>query len=75
MYLANYEHWPDLGSLFRKPKSISPPPVPEPTPIPQVLPETGDEAMARARRKGGYEKTILTGGLTPKSTGKKTTLG
>jgi len=56
-----------------KPK-IKPPPVPAPQAIPQVAPETEDEAMKRVRSQSGFEKTILTGSLSPKPT-KKTVMG
>lgn len=52
--------------------------APKPTPIspiPTSSPETGEDAMASILRKSGYSKTILTGALSPKSKGLKTTLG
>ena len=50
------------------------PPIPAPQATPQVGKDTEDLAVKKQRRKSGYEKTLLTGGLSP-SAGKKTTLG
>jgi hypothetical protein len=52
-----------------------PPPTPPPQAIPTTDENTGDFAMKEELKKSGYAKTILTGNLVPKSTGKKTTLG
>ena len=63
-----------LGGLFgSKPKA---PPVPELPPPPTTTDATqgGEYAMKAAAGRGGYQKTILAGALTPK-TGKKTVLG
>jgi len=57
-----------------KPKAVKPSPPPPPAAIPEVAPEAEDTAIKRARRRGGFRKTMLTGALSP-STGKKTTLG
>jgi len=57
-----------------KPKAVKPPPPPAPAAIPEEAPEAAETAIKRARRRGGYRKTILTGALSP-TTGKKTTLG
>ncbi len=54
---------------------IKPPPVPDPPPIPVVSDEAGDFAAKEQRRRSGFRQTFLTGSLTPKSTGKKTTFG
>ena len=59
-----------MGGLFRSPKTIAAPIVPEVEPIPTV----GDiDKPARKRRRGRGE-TILTGELEPVTT-KKTLLG
>ena len=63
-----------MGGVFSKPKVVKPPPPPAPAAIPGKAPEAGDTAIKRARRAGGFRKTMLTGALSP-STGKKTTLG
>jgi hypothetical protein len=62
-----------VGGLFKSPPK--PPSVPKPAPAPIVSPETGDEAIRQARKNKGFASTMLTGSLTPMSTGKKTTLG
>ena len=65
-----------MGGLFGdKPKEVKPPPVPDPPPVPVVSSEAEEFAAKEERRKSGVSKTFLTGNLTPKSTGKKTTLG
>lgn len=53
---------------------MKPPPIPPPPAIPQESPDTADQAIEKQRRKSGFEKTIVAGGLTP-NTGKKITLG
>ena len=59
-----------------KPKSIKPPPPPAPVAtVVEPTVDVEDEAKKRARRQTGYSKTILTGGLSPMSTGKNTVLG
>ena len=58
-----------------KPKSISAPPIPAPQAIPEVQEATADEAMKKVRRASGFQKTILTGKLVPKQTGKNALLG
>jgi len=63
-----------MASLFSKPKSQDPPPVPGPEAIPEVADETGDFATKQAKKRSGFRKTILTGSLTP-NTGKKQVLG
>lgn len=55
-------------------KPPPPPPPPPPAAIPEVAPEAGETAIRRARRRGGFRKTILTGALAP-TTGRRTTLG
>ena len=57
-----------------KPKAVKPPPPPPPTAMPGEALEAGEAAIRRARRRGGYRRTILTGALSP-TTGRKTTLG
>ena len=64
-----------MGGLFSKPKSVKAPPVPDPVAIPEVSDETGDEEMRKAMKRSGFERTILTGALRPKPTGRKTVLG
>ncbi len=61
-----------MGGLFSKPE-LPPPPAPPP-PLPTVV-EEEEGAVKRARRRKGYEQTFLTGGLTPRPTGKKGVLG
>ena len=56
-------------------KPVEAPPVPAPEALPTTDEDGGDFAMKQAVRSSGYAKTILTGNLTPKSTGKKKTLG
>jgi hypothetical protein len=63
-----------MGGLFSKPKPAPKPIVPPPAPLPEVPEEAGEEAIKKARRRSGFQKTILTGSLTPES-GKKTVLG
>jgi hypothetical protein len=57
-----------------KPK-VKTPPVPPPAAIPEVGEETGEQAIKRARRRKGFESTLMTGSLTPTATGRKTQLG
>lgn len=57
-----------------KPKKPKPPPLPPPQAVPETTEEPAEEATRRAQRRSGYQRTILTGALTPK-TGKKTTFG
>ena len=65
-----------MGSVFGgSPDPIEAPPVPEPAPVPQVQSEAEEFAIKDERKRSGLSKTFLTGNLTPKSTGKKTTLG
>ncbi len=64
-----------MGNIFKKPKAVKAPPVAAPQAIAETAPEAGEEEAKRVRRQMGYEKQVLTGALTPKSTGKKTTLG
>ena len=56
-------------------KPVKAPPVPEPEALPIVSDEAEDFTMKQAVANSGYAGTILTGNLTPKSTGKKKTLG
>ena len=61
-------------------KSLKPekmPPIKEPSPLPTEQPgalETEEQAKRRARKRRGWEKTLLTGELVP-VTERKTTLG
>ena len=65
-----------MGSVFGgKPKEVKPPPVPDPPPVPVVTDEAEEFAQQAERRKSGRAKTFLTGNLSPRDTGKKTTLG
>jgi hypothetical protein len=57
-----------------KPKKPKPPPPPSPAPTVQEAAPAEEEAVTRQRRRSGYQRTILTGALSP-STGKKTVLG
>jgi len=63
-----------MGGMFSKPKAVKPPPPAAPAAVPGEAPEAGETAIRRARRRRGFQKTMLTGGLSP-TTGKKTTLG
>jgi len=56
-------------------KEVKAPPVPAPPPIPTVSSDAEEFAIKEERRKSGSAKTFLTGNLSPKSTGKKKTLG
>ena len=58
-----------------KPKTPKPPPPPAPVAIQDVSAAPADDAVKAQRRRSGYQKTVLTGNLTPMNTGKKTTLG
>jgi hypothetical protein len=53
---------------------IKPPRVPSPAAIPEAGEEVGEQKIKALRRKSGFEKTMLTGALSP-STGRRTTLG
>ncbi len=65
-----------MGGLFGdKPKVVQPPPVPPPPPVPVVSDEAEKAEIAKLRKRSGARQTFLTGNLTPRSTGKKTTLG
>ena len=65
-----------MGGVFGgEPKEVTPPPVPAPPPIPTATDESEEFAIKEERRRSGLGKTFLTGNLSPKSTGKKTTLG
>ncbi len=63
------------GILGGKPKEVKPPPVPDPPPIPVVSDEAEEFEIRALRKKSGLRKTFLTGNLTPKTVGKKKTLG
>ena len=66
-----------MGFLFgKKPEPVRPappPPLPEPPPIAEV--EGAEAAKKKVRRRRGFERTIITGALTPEETGKKRFLG
>ena len=49
------------------------PPVPSPIALPTVDKSVGEEEMKDVRRRSGYERTLVTGALTPKK--KKTIIG
>ena len=55
-----------IGNLFKKPKA---PKIEAPKPVaPPAIVDTqqaGDEAVRRARRKKGFQGTLLTGALSP----------
>ena len=63
-----------MSSLFSKPKPPPMPEVPPPPALPDESPEAEDAAAKRMRSRSGYQKTLITGALTP-NTGKKTLLG
>ena len=56
-------------------KEVKAPPVPDPPPVPVVSDKSEEFAIKEQRKRSGISKTFLTGNLTPKSTGKKSTLG
>lgn len=60
--------------MFSKPKPVKPPQAPAPEAVPDTSQATGEEEAKRAMKRSGYQKTILTGSLTP-NTGKRQTLG
>lgn len=67
-----------MGGVFSKPKApkIAPPPPVEPEPPPaEVETGAGEAAAKKVRRRRGYASTIITGGLTPAPTGKKSVFG
>ena len=66
---TEHPSWRFKGGSPKLPDPIAP------APIPIVADEAGDFAAKEARSKSSYRKTFLTGNLTPKPTGKKTTLG
>lgn len=57
-----------------KPKKPKPPPLPAPVATPEVSEAAPEDEAKKALRRSGYQRTILTGALTP-STGRSTTLG
>lgn len=63
-----------MGGVFSKPKKPKPPPIPSAPALPEVGPEVSESAVRQARRRGGFEKTIITGELEPKKK-KRTVLG
>lgn len=58
-----------------KPKAVKAAPVASPTAVAETAPEAGEDEAKRVRRQMSYQKQVLAGSLTPKSTGKRTTLG
>ena len=64
-----------MSSLFSKPKSPPVQKVQSPPALPQTGPEVEDFAMREAKRRSGYQKTIVTGALEPVKSQKKTVLG
>jgi len=65
-----------MGGLFGgKPKEVKPPPVPDPPPVPVVSDEAEEFAIREQQKRSGASKAFLVGNLTPKSTGRKKTLG
>jgi hypothetical protein len=60
---------------FLFPKAPKMPAVPPPPPIPQAGTSAMDLAQQQAQQRAGFQKTILTGDLEPKPTGKKKLLG
>ena len=63
-----------MGGLFSKPKPPAMPEVPPPPVLPTDADEAGEAEAKRLRRRSGFQKTLLTGALTPQ-TGKKNLLG
>lgn len=63
------------GLLGGKPKTVQAPPVPPPPPVPVVQDEAEEFTAQAIRKRSGFRQTFLTGSLTPKSAGKKKTLG
>ncbi len=63
-----------MGGLFGGKKAPTPK-VPPPPATPEVGEEVEDFAARAARRRRGFQSTIITGSLTPASTGKKQVLG
>ena len=57
-----------------KPSTVKPPRPPDPVATPVTTPEIEDTAIKKARRGMSFQKTRLTGQLTP-STGRRTTFG
>ena len=57
-----------------KPKSHKPPPPPDPIATPIKSGESEEQYQKRIASRQGFQRTVLTGGLAPK-TGSTTTLG
>jgi hypothetical protein len=55
------------------PKAFTPPPVPPPIPIPTTE-DTSTSAAIAAKKRGGFQKTIIAGDSAPLG-GKKSLLG
>lgn len=47
------------------PKTPPPPPPPAAAPTEMTAEPAGDAEMRKAQRRGGYQKTLLTGSLGP----------
>jgi hypothetical protein len=78
VYRNGYEFQIDLERPFIrfKGKSSKMPPVQATAPQPVAASDiVAEAAIAKARRRSGYEKTIITGELDTKNTGKLTKLG
>ncbi len=63
-----------MSGIFRKPK-VELPEVKPPEPIPELDEETEEQRMKKLMKRTGFTKSILTGDLSPSTTGKKTLLG
>ena len=57
-----------------KPRAVKPP-APPPAAMPESAPEAGEDEAKKVRKQMGFQASILTGNLTPQSSGKKTKLG
>jgi hypothetical protein len=64
-----------MSFMFPKTKAVKAPPLVAPPAIPQVGPDTEDWAMKQAKARSGFAKTLVTGSLSPVTTGKKKLLG
>ena len=64
-----------MGGIFGGGRRVTPPTVQRVSPPPTVSQESSDWAMRRAQSTSGFQQTILTGDLRPRSTGRRTVLG
>lgn len=67
-------------SLGKKPKVEKSPTVAAPQAAPAAIaetasPEAADTEAKRVRKQMGYQRQVLTGSLTPQTSGKRTVLG